>query len=63
MILRVVAKHFVAGCVVREGVVVEAAPILKWAVGKTAYRVQQWARRHHYEVQELQDDHERAHHR
>lgn len=32
--IRVEAPHFVAGCVYdREGFIVHAAPILRWAVG------------------------------
>ncbi len=33
-IVRVEARHFVAGLIVHEGVCVSAAPILKWAVGR-----------------------------
>jgi hypothetical protein len=31
---RVTTDKFVAGCVVKEGRVVQAAPILRWAIGK-----------------------------
>jgi hypothetical protein len=31
---RVVTDNFVAGLVVKEGQVVRAAPILRWAIGK-----------------------------
>lgn len=34
LLVRVVAPHFVAGLIVDNGVCVEAAPILRWAVGK-----------------------------
>jgi hypothetical protein len=33
-LVRVVAPHFCAGIVAVDGVVVEAAPILRWAIGK-----------------------------
>lgn len=35
MLVRVVAPHFVAGIVLDMDVVVRAAPILGWTVGKT----------------------------
>lgn len=31
---RIVAPHFVAGLIVRDGFVVEAAPIIGWADGR-----------------------------
>jgi hypothetical protein len=31
---RIVAPHFVAGLCVQDGLVVEAAPILGWSVGR-----------------------------
>ena len=34
-IVAVDAPHFYAGMILKNGVVVKAAPILKWAVGKT----------------------------
>ena len=34
-LVRVVAPHFVAGIVARDGVVIDAAPILSWSIGKT----------------------------
>jgi len=34
MLVRVDAPHFVAGLVMDRGVCIEAAPILKWAIGK-----------------------------
>ena len=33
-LVRVVAPHFVAGLVAVDGVVTEAAPILRWTIGK-----------------------------
>jgi hypothetical protein len=34
MLVQVTAPHFCAGLVLVDGVVTEAAPILKWAIGK-----------------------------
>ena len=34
-LIRVVAPHFVAGIILRDGIAVETAPILKWAMGKS----------------------------
>lgn len=34
-LVRVTAPHFVAGLLAQGGVVKEAAPILRWAVGKS----------------------------
>jgi hypothetical protein len=34
MLVQVRSPHFTAGMVVTDGVVTEAAPILKWAIGK-----------------------------
>lgn len=36
MLVRVEAPHFVAGIVFVEGVCTEAAPIMRWAAGKSA---------------------------
>jgi hypothetical protein len=35
VLVRVVAPHFVAGLIMRDDVCVEAAPILRWALGKS----------------------------
>jgi hypothetical protein len=37
--------YFCAGVVVRMGVVVEAAPILRWAVGKSLADLETWVRK------------------
>jgi hypothetical protein len=42
---RVVLPYFVAGVIVRMGVVVEAAPILRWAVGKSLADLETWVRK------------------
>jgi len=34
ILVRIVAPHFVAGLILRDGKVIRAAPILKWTVGK-----------------------------
>ena len=33
MLVRVVAPHFVAGVVLRNGIVTQTAPILRWCLG------------------------------
>lgn len=38
-IYRVVAPHFVCGIETNEGVVVKAAPIMKWAIGMKSVNV------------------------
>jgi hypothetical protein len=45
MLVRVVAPHFVAGLVMDRAVCVEAAPILAWAIGKSADDLSQYFRR------------------
>lgn len=37
LLFRVTAPHFCAGLVVRDDKVVEAAPILRWTIGKSIY--------------------------
>lgn len=39
---RVVTHYFVAGLIVYEGAVIEAAPIMRWAKGKTLTQVVNW---------------------
>lgn len=41
---RIVAPHYVAGLIVSGGVVVEAAPILGWSVGKEWRGVRRYLR-------------------
>lgn len=43
LLYRVTSKYFVAGAVVKDGVVVKAAPILKLAPGVTAEWLEQYA--------------------
>jgi hypothetical protein len=45
MLWRIEAGHFVAGLVARRGVVVQAAPILGWSVGRSWREVKVWMRR------------------
>ena len=35
-LIRVVAPHFVAACIIVDGVVTESAPILGWSIGWNA---------------------------
>lgn len=44
MLVRVVAPHFVAGLELVDGRCVRAAPILRWAVGKTAAELRAYFR-------------------
>lgn len=39
-LIRIEAKHFVAGIVMTDGRCTKAAPILKWAIGKS----EEWLR-------------------
>jgi len=41
-IVRVVAPHFVAGLIIKNGYCTEAAPILRWAVGKASDELRQY---------------------
>jgi hypothetical protein len=41
-LIRVVAPHFVAGLMMTGDVCTEAAPILKWAIGKTRADLRQY---------------------
>lgn len=62
-LVRVVAPHFVAGIVMRDGVCVEAAPILKWAVGKSADALRETFRRKRWEATIVQVRSSAAEHR
>lgn len=44
-LVRVEAPHFVAGLIAQDGVVIKAAPILGWAVGKRTTWVAEYFRR------------------
>lgn len=49
---QITAPHFCAGLIVTDGgAVVQAAPILRWACGKSWDYVRRWAERKGYEVQ------------
>ncbi len=39
MLYRVVAPHYVAGFITKANVVVQAAPILKWTIGRNRWDV------------------------
>lgn len=41
-LVRVVAPHFVAGLVVVDGRCCEAAPILRWAIGKSTEELRRY---------------------
>lgn len=42
---RIVAPHYVAGLIVRDGRVVEAAPILGWSMGRKWSEVREYLSR------------------
>lgn len=50
---RVVAPHFVAGLVTDGDRVVEAAPILRWTMGRSRPQLRERFSRLHYEVQRV----------
>ena len=56
MLVRVVAPHFVAGLVLREGFVVEAAPILKWAIGRNRAYLSPYFERKGWEATVIKGD-------
>lgn len=53
-LFRVVAPHYVAGFEVsHQGMVLRAAPVLGWAVGKPYRRVERYLRNNGYQVENL----------
>ena len=48
MLIRIVAPYFVAGIVLEEGVVIEAAPIVRYMMGWSGMRVRSYAKRKHW---------------
>lgn len=53
VLVRITARHFCAGLVVRDGRVVEAAPILRWTVGKLSADVREHGRRRGWKMERL----------
>lgn len=51
MLWRVTAPHFVCGIVTEGDVVVEAAPILRWSIGKTRQELRRYFARKRWGVQ------------
>lgn len=45
ILVRIVAPHFCAGIILRAGVCIGAAPILKWALGQSAPQLEAYCRR------------------
>lgn len=39
MLIQITMPHFCAGLIVKDGRIINAAPILKWTIGKTVTRV------------------------
>lgn len=53
MLYRITAPHFVAGLNTEVGVVVEAAPILKWALGKDIDYLKEYFKRKNWQIEIL----------
>lgn len=50
MLWRVVAPHFCAGLITRDDVVVDAAPILGWTIGRTRAELRAYFARKRWSV-------------
>lgn len=50
-LVRVVAPHFTAGLIFKEKRCIDAAPILKWAIGKTSQEIVAYFRHKGWEWQ------------
>ena len=44
MLVQVTAPHFCAGIILKDGIVTEAAPILRWAIGWRRARLSEYFR-------------------
>lgn len=53
---RVLAPHFVAGFEAQCGLIVSAAPILNWAVGRHLFDVMGYAARKNWVVEEVRGE-------
>lgn len=54
LLMRVVARHFVAGLLIEGGRVVQAAPILMWTRGKTLEYVSAYCARKGWRIAECE---------
>lgn len=52
---QVIAPHFIAGLVTRGAVVTEAAPILRWAIGKSRDELREYFCRKGWSVNLVED--------
>lgn len=52
---RIAAPHFVAGVETENGVIVRAAPIVKWALRKPIMELLQYCRRKGWQITNLTD--------
>ena len=50
MLCQITAPHFVAGVIVEDDIVVQAAPILRWTTGKNIYDVVRYADAKHWRL-------------
>jgi hypothetical protein len=60
-LLQITAPHYCAGIVIGDGMIIDAAPILRWTIGKRLWDVQQYFFRKKFEItiaSENCDDHE-----
>ena len=54
-IAMVTAPFYCSAVIIRDGVVVEAAPILRWAVGKPWPEVESYCQRKKYQIEILKE--------
>lgn len=52
VLVRVETPHFVAGIILLDGVCVEAAPIMSWAIGKREKELVDWFNKKGWEHEE-----------
>lgn len=53
ILYRVVAKHFVAGFILDDGIVVHAAPILRYLIGQRERRVMKYLYKKGWQVRRV----------
>ena len=58
MLYRIVTPYFVAGVIVRNGKIVEAAPILNWSRGRSIKSLENWCSKKRFSIT-LLDQNER----
>ena len=53
LFMRIVAPYFVAGVIVEESVVIKAAPIVGWMIGKNWGYCKFWAQKKGFQVERI----------